>query len=488
MKRRLTVTKPLRFWENLRIIKYWRSNMLDFMYLRLPEDIEKLESMGFFEAAKLKIRALLEKDLPVDMKKRLEYELERISRLKKCYDIPEEKAVDIFKKEFPNLPTEKFEEWLKKGYLDFILINGKKFFFTRFLQNLLFICKEKVCLEKKNKINAESGRIKQREILKEHIYKIIESGKEGNILPRTVKVRIKVSLKPGIVPKGKIVRCWLPFPRVGDQQSTAKLVSSYPENYVIAPEDSPQRTIYFEQRVSDSKPIEFMAEFEYTVHAFYRKIEPEKVKLYNKESFIYQRYTREQPPHIVFARYLRDLANKIIGDETNPYLKAFKIYDWLTKNLTYTYVAEYSTYENISEFVARNLRGDCGFQALLFITLCRIVGIPSRWQSGWYAHPLLEGPGPHDWAQFYVEPYGWLYADLSFGRRWRELDPTVHKFYFGNIDNFRTIFNVDIMSQFNPPKRYIRSDPVDNQRGELEWDGGNIFYDSFDYEIKYTYN
>ena len=35
---------------------------------------------------------------------------------------------------------------------------------------------------------------------------------------------------------------------------------------------------------------------------------------------------------------------------------------------------EYFTISNISEYAATNLKGDCGVQAILFITLCRIAG------------------------------------------------------------------------------------------------------------------
>ena len=66
--------------------------------------------------------------------------------------------------------------------------------------------------------------------------------------------------------------------------------------------------------------------------------------------------------------------------------------------------------------------GRCGIQALLFVTLCRAVDIPARWQSGLYTTPV--NVGCHDWAQFYVEPYGWLFADCSFGgSAWRAGSP-----------------------------------------------------------------
>lgn len=59
-----------------------------------------------------------------------------------------------------------------------------------------------------------------------------------------------------------------------------------------------------------------------------------------------------------------------------------------------------------------------------------------------------------------------------------------HKFYFGNIDHFRLIANTEISSEFTPLKKYYRSDNVDNQRGEVEWKGGNIYYDKWSYELK----
>ena len=88
----------------------------------------------------------------------------------------------------------------------------------------------------------------------------------------------------------------------------------------------------------------------------------------------------------------------------------------------------------------------------------------------------------HDWAEFYTPQYGWLPADPSVGRR-KSADPEVRDFLFGHLDAYRMIANVDCEQQFDPPKKFLRSDPVDNQRGELEWDGGNLYYDDWDYEV-----
>ena len=103
--------------------------------------------------------------------------------------------------------------------------------------------------------------------------------------------------------------------------------------------------------------------------------------------------------------------------------------------------------------MATRLKGDCGVFALLFITLCRCAGVPARWQSGLYTTPLEIGM--HDWAQFYVAPYG-----LDYRR----------DFYFGNLDPFRMVAASEFQHEFDPPRRYMRYDPYDNQDGEAEYE------------------
>ena len=108
--------------------------------------------------------------------------------------------------------------------------------------------------------------------------------------------------------------------------------------------------------------------------------------------------------------------------------------------------------------------------ALLFITLCRIAGVPARWQSGLHVTP--DGAGAHDWAMFYVAPYGWLYADPSFGSGGRRNgEPERTKHYFGNLDPCRMVANSLFQAPLTPPDLAWRHDPYDNQLGEMAIDG-----------------
>jgi hypothetical protein len=210
-------------------------------------------------------------------------------------------------------------------------------------------------------------------------------------------------------------------------------------------------------------------------------VDPKKIKPYDKNSEVYKKNTMERAPHLVFTPALRKLASEIVGEETNPYLKAKKIFLWITENITYASAIEYSTIENISAYCEGNRYGDCGIQGMLFIVLCRISGVPARWQSGWSVQPGRAGM--HDWCEFYVEPYGWLYADPSRGLI-DSKDERVRMFHFGNLDRYRLVANNDFSIEFDPPKKHFRSEPVDFQRGELEWSGGNLYFDKWDYEVE----
>jgi transglutaminase-like putative cysteine protease len=106
---------------------------------------------------------------------------------------------------------------------------------------------------------------------------------------------------------------------------------------------------------------------------------------------------------------IRNLAREIIGSETNPMLQAKAFYDWIGGNVFYSFAREYSTLTNISDYCLSHRYGDCGQEALLFITLCRSQGIPARWQTGWNTFPGFKDI--HDWTEIYLAPYGWVPVD-----------------------------------------------------------------------------
>jgi transglutaminase-like putative cysteine protease len=139
---------------------------------------------------------------------------------------------------------------------------------------------------------------------------------------------------------------------------------------------------------------------------------------------------------------------------------------------------------NIPEYVYVNHRGDCGMQTLLFISMLRYKGIPARWQSGWMVPPGDENL--HDWCEVWYEGTGWVPVDISYNLQNSD-NKKLRQFYLSGIDSYRMIINDGISGSFYPEKKYLRSDPYDFQRGEVEWKDGNIYYDKWDYKMEIEY-
>jgi hypothetical protein len=89
----------------------------------------------------------------------------------------------------------------------------------------------------------------------------------------------------------------------------------------------------------------------------------------------------------------------------------------------------------------------------------------------------------HDWAEIYLAPWGWLPADASYGVQ-KSDDPRIADFYCGHQDSYRMIVNLDWGRELFPPKNSLRSDPSDFQRGEVEVDGKNLYYDHWDSKME----
>jgi len=88
----------------------------------------------------------------------------------------------------------------------------------------------------------------------------------------------------------------------------------------------------------------------------------------------------------------------------------------------------------------------------------------------------------HDWCEVYFEGCGWVPVDQSFG-----VTPYGGYFFLGGIEPYRLVVNNDFSREFSPAKKYPRSDTVDFQRGEVEWEGGNLYYNQWSYHFEIEY-
>lgn len=442
--------------------------------------IENLISSGQFTKAEnmIKNEILQNKSLSAVEKLDLEFEIERMKRIRLDFKKSEKEVIDYIKRYIPNVSKTDLKRWESEKSLEMMVIDGKKMYFNNAARNLFRINKE--CKEIKAKADTA---VKTGDFdLQSHISDIIKEAKETkkiSVKPVRYRIDYTVTLNDSVVPCGETVRCWLPFPKeVINRQTDIKILNSYPETYILSDNDKYEhRSLYLEQVVEKDKPVKFAVSFEYTCYAQYHGIEADKVIGYNKSDPDYIKYTSEKAPHIVFTDELKKISEKIVGNEKNPYLIAKKIFAWVDGYAPWASAREYSTLKNIPMYCIENKHGDCGIQTLLFMTLARLNGIPTRWQSGW------EPTTMHDWCQMYIEPYGWVPVDQSFGLQ-KSDDDAIKWFYLGNIDSRRLIVNEDYSGSFYPAKIHYRSETVDFQRGEVEWRGGNLYFNSWDYDFK----
>lgn len=424
----------------------------------LPEDVLKLKYYGDIERLNRVIDSKLKKDIPWALKERLRLEKEIAPLWLRAYPHDEEKALGMLRECFGDFSKEELDALRDDDAVEWAYINGEVKYKNNFLSNLI---KTRPAYAARVTDPKRLDQSKANEALLNET--MAEMKKRGQLNAR-LHIRTEMRIQ---APEGREhdpVWVHLPIPMEYAQVKNFQLLKLSHDDAVVAPPEYPHRAVCF-HAVPD-RP--FFVEYMYETHMRYNDPDPTKV-LDQQPTF----YTEEYAPHIAFTPYLRMLCDEIVGNETNPLLKARKIYDFITTKMIYSFMRAYMTMPNVPEYGATSMKGDCGVQALLFITLCRIAGVPARWQSGLYVAPGDEGA--HDWAQFYVAPFGWLFADPSFGgSAYRHGNEERWNFYFGNLDPYRMPANAEYQHDFYVPFRNLRYDPYDNQDGEAEWDDSPV--------------
>jgi len=390
--------------------------------------------------------------------------------------------MEYLKPYYPELTAEQVQAWEATNALEWTVVDGQKRYFRNGGRNLFRIDKEAgVVYDTVNGIDPEDdASIKFRDEDNRTTIAEVRASGSNTVKPVGFTVKYSLTVKPDVVPDGTLLKAWMPFPRE-DQNSMkdVKLISASEPEYKIAPDAYTHKSIYMEKKAVAGEPTVFSYEFSFTGYAEWYDFKPEDVKPYDVNSDVYKEYTAERNTHIVFTDRIKCLADSLTAGIDNPYLRARSIYSWIVANYPWASAREYSTIENIPEYVLANNHGDCGQVGLLLVTLCRAAGIPARWQSGWMLHPGNENM--HDWSEIYYEGIGWVPTDVSFGRSRAGVKDVEDEFYFytHGLDAFRLICNSDYSGSMYPTKQFTRSETVDFQRGEVEWEGGNLYFNQW---------
>lgn len=475
----------------------------------LPDLISTIDAGHFAQAEADITRALADTHLPQDQRDAYVFQRERMRRIRLDFTLDAAAAQAQVRKQIPDLNDAEFARWDAQGHLEHLDIDGQRRWFKRAPSNLFRVSAEARARRAPGVPVPKDGPY---EVLGPHHEEVVAAARayrptvdtyRGNaddadsgsprplvvgpqsLTPRHVTVTQSLTVKPDAVPAGETVRAWIPYPRhIPGQQEHIRFLGSSggTAQAQIAPEDTQQRTAYLQAPAVAGKPTQFEVRYELTVYARHTDIDPAKVQPTPNDPAL-QPYLAERAPHVVFTPALRAFSQRVVGNETNPYRIFEKLFDAVDR-IPWAGAREYSTISNISDYALHAGHADCGQQTLLLITLLRLNGIPARWQSGMvYSDDAVGYNNLHDWGAVYLAPYGWVPMDVTTGRL-HSSTPALRDFYIGGLDAYRIAFNDDYDRPLVPAKQYPRSDTVDNQRGEVEWSGGNLYYDQWTYDFQ----
>jgi transglutaminase-like putative cysteine protease len=442
--------------------------------------IESVDAGRFAEAEATIASRLKAPSVPADERSALEFERERMRRILLDFTLTQAEVKAKVREGIPDLTDKEFAAWDQAGLFEKRVIDGRTRYFQRSPSNLFRLSPAAVARHK-GPLGPFDGPM---ETPNDHHRAVVTAAREQqqrSVLPRRVRVTQSISVQADAVPAGETVSAWIPYPRaIKGQQEDIRYIESTPAGHRIAPESALQRTVYFAQPAEAGKRTEFSVTYELTIYAQHTAIDANKVVAAKLTPELME-HVRERPPHIVFTDAIRKFSREAVGSENNPYRIAEKLFAAVDR-IPWAGALEYSTITNISDYALHAGHADCGQQTLLLMTLLRLNGIPARWQSG-----MVFSDGDydnlHDWGMLYLEPYGWVPMDVTTGRM-RAGDAAIENFYLGSLDAYRIAFNDDYSQPLFPEKKHFRSETVDSQRGEVEWRGGNLYFDRWKYRFE----
>jgi transglutaminase-like putative cysteine protease len=448
----------------------------------------QLELQGKFkEAAGLLQEGLKDAERNAALRKQYEFELDRLDRIKMDFSLTKDRLYQILQKSVRDVTQQEFEQWVREGRFETRMIDGTVYFVGVSRSNLFF----RYPSLKSRRIDASDDSSFEHAVWENCVAIKHAARKEFNtyVLPKRFRTTMTVTAKSNAAPDGEVIRAWLPIPKTFPHQKDFEVVTTSSQPKTIALDNSPIRSVYFEQAAQKDKPTEFKIEYQYTGYGVFFDLKAAGIQPLDAPDESLKQFSGEGP-HVVFTEKIKNLSDELAGNEKNPMLKARRFYNWITEKIQYSFALEYSTIRNISDYCLEKKYGDCGQEALLFITLCRYNGIPARWQSAWFTFP--GGKTIHDWTEIYLKPYGWVPVDPYMGifamqymtNLSSEQAKEVRDFYFGGLDQYRMAANSDHNQELTPPKQSLRSDNVDFQRGEMEYGTTNIYFNKYSYKLE----
>ncbi len=329
------------------------------------------------------------------------------------------------------------------------------------------------------------------------VYADPATGSESARELRQATFQVRNELKVMVPDGARRVRIWFALPQDDPAQQVGAFNVEAPYPYRVERDSEGNKVLYLEAENPRENELTVMESFTLTRSEVRSNVDATRARpLSESDRASLERYLRPNK-YVVIDDYIRQLADHIVGDETNPVLAARKIYDWVLLNVDY-WVKDPKTKKaspvGSTTYCLIFRTGNCTDFESLWTSLARAKGIPARIVYGSFFKPDLEqkdlDQSYHCWAQFYAPGLGWIphdvaVADLYAGdfstnpdnevlvRRTTAdgtygYDQAKINYYFGNLDERRVTWSIGRDLILNPrqdgdpvnalPKAYVEID------------------------------
>ncbi len=128
--------------------------------------------------------------------------------------------------------------------------------------------------------------------------------------------------------------------------------------------------------------------------------------------------------------FIREAAQKVVGDETNCYWIARRLFNYLIDQMHYELAGGW----NVAPTVLKRGSGSCSEYSFVYIALCRAAGLPARYAGS----VVIRGDDAstddvfHRWVEVFLPNYGWIPVDPSGGDHEK---PAAQARAFGYLNN-----------------------------------------------------
>ena len=289
---------------------------------------------------------------------------------------------------------------------------------------------------------------------------------DGVTLPYVNPIRYtgteRLEVPEAALPETGTLAIWYPLPLETESQRDVVVTNlSYEEYIAKGPVTDGQIAYVYYEIPAEAIDGDLLMTADIAFTSYEQRFAVDRVKVgpYDTMDPEYILYTSSSR-NIEVTDEIRELAETIVGDETNPYLQAQSIYWYIVDTYPYSF-APHVSIDTIEPKVAESSymlatgHGDCGTQSMFFAALCRSLGIPAR-ATGGYQMILAESPGTHFWAEYYIEGYGWIPCDTTVAEiaDWVDIpeeDREAFKTYYANnLDPARLVIQKDVDVEMDP--------------------------------------